>query len=212
MNSCSYCGIKLARGYIKSKPIERIINGIEQGLQKGFKKFSLIGTDLGSYGKDLGCDLIDLCREIPSQTNGFEVKLRNIHPGYLIQNISEFLDVLSRTNITYLSSAIQSGSDRVLSLMRRNYSIHDCLNAFNTLRRESPQLRLRTQLMVGFPTETEDDFRETIRILDETKFDYVEVYLFEPRPGTAAAEMEGQIPHEIALNRCYKLNKKTLFL
>jgi MiaB/RimO family radical SAM methylthiotransferase len=210
-NECSYCGVKLSRGNIQSKPIPHIIDEIRRGLDDGYKKFGLIGTDLGSYGMDLGCDLVDLFHAVHTLPNGFEVKLRNVNPGFIVRNLPRFLEALDYGFTSWICSAIQAGNNRILSLMKRGYRIEDCIAAFTTIRKKFPDLRLKTQLMVGFPTETEEEFSDTLKLLDQIEFDSVENYMFQPRPGTRAAEMEGQIPRAIALDRCYRLHKKSLF-
>lgn len=209
-HECTYCGVKLSRGHIQSKPIPHIVDEIKRGLDGGYRKIGLIGTDLGSYGMDLGCDLIDLIQAIHTLPNGFEVKLRNVHPGYIVRNLPRFLAVLDHGFANWICSAVQAGSDRILSLMGRGYRAEDCVTAFTTIREKFPSLSLRTQLMVGFPTETEEEFSDTLNLLDRVRFDFVETYMFQPRPGTRAAAMEGQIPRTVAIDRCYRLHKKSI--
>ena len=211
LNACSYCAIRFSRGGVKSKPIDKVVKEFEQGLEKDYKEFALIGTDLGAYGRDQGTNLVTLLKELLKKEGDYKVKLRNIQPRFLIEMMPELGEIFQSGKISYLSSAAQSGNNRILSLMNRGYRIEDFKEAIGTLNREFPEIRLRTQLMVGFPGETEEEFQDTIRLLDEVSFDFVEIYTFQPRPHTKAAKMEGQIPQKVARKRYHKLFMKSLF-
>jgi len=106
--------------------------------------------------------------------------------------------------IRALSSAVESGNNRILRLMRRAYRIEDYRDAILTLKREFPNIQIRTQILVGFPGETEDEFQDTLRLLDEVDFDFVEVYGFQSRPNTEAAGMINQVPQDVIKRRYYK--------
>jgi tRNA-2-methylthio-N6-dimethylallyladenosine synthase len=145
--------------------------------------------------------------EIPGD---YTIRLRNIQPKFLIEMMPELQQILGSGKIPYLSSAAQSGSDRILELMRRGYRIEDYKRAILTLKSQFPALQIRTQIMVGFPGETEDEFQDTLRLLDEVNFDFVEVYMFQPRPGTEAARMKDQIPQKVGRRRYHKAYMKSL--
>lgn len=210
LGACAYCGIRKSRGTIKSKSIEKVICEFKEGLQRGFKHFSLIGTDLGAYGRDLGYTLVDLLREMIKEKGDFKIGLRNVNPHYLKKMLNELIPILKTKRIWYLSSAAESGSNRILKLMRRNYTIEKFKECIQTIRRACPDILIRTQLIVGFPTETEQDFAETMHLLDDVVFDYVEVYKFSKRPGTPAENMKGQVPEQIKKQRFLKLYAKAL--
>ena len=211
LNNCSFCGVKLSRGNLKSKSIDRVIKEVEEGLRKNYKEFALIGSDVGAYGRDLGMNLVILLREIIKKKGAFKIRLRNIQPRFLIKMMPELRKIFQTGKVSFLATAAESGSDRILSLMNRGYTISNYKEAIHILNKEFPKILVRTQLMVGFPTESEEDFKDTCRLLNEVNFDYVEVYLFESRPETRAAEMEGQINRKTKVIRYCRLLMKTKF-
>lgn len=211
LNACSFCAVKLSRGHVRSKSIDSIVREFEEGLEKNYREFALIGSDLGSFGRDRGTDLVCLLRELLKREGDYSIRIRNIQPRNLIEMMPELREILETGKISYLSSAAESGNNRILRLMNRGYRSEQFKEAIRILNREFPSMQLSTQLMVGFPTETEDEFQDTCRLLDELKFDYVEVYIFQPRPGTRAAEMDGQIDPRISERRCHKLLIKSVF-
>ncbi|MCW4018932.1 MAG: radical SAM protein [Candidatus Bathyarchaeota archaeon] len=210
MNKCAYCAVRLARGRTRSKPLERVVSEFKLGLQKGYRKFSLMGTDPGSYGVDLGCNLMDLLWELTGLEGDFRIFLRNFHPGYVKKMQSDFIEVLKTKKIKYVEIASESGSNRVLNLMNRNYTIEEYKRLVETLRVAHPPLIIRTQVIAGFPTETEEEFEQTLKLLDDVAFDYVEVYEFSARPGTAAAVMEPQVPDAVKRQRFLRLYRKAV--
>jgi len=210
LNSCSYCAVKISRGHIKSKPIEKIVTEFENGLRKGFREFGLIGTDLGSYGKDHGVNLATLLRELVSKRGNFNIKLRNVNPRFLIDMLPELKECFKSGKINHISSAAQSGSNRILSLMNREYRIEDYQHAISSVQKDFPFIQFRTQLMVGFPGETKDDFLKTVKLLNNILFDFIELYKYSPRPNTVAANFDEKLPEEVIDRRYNKLYKKAL--
>ncbi|MDD5622442.1 MAG: MiaB/RimO family radical SAM methylthiotransferase [Actinomycetota bacterium] len=211
LNNCSYCGVRLSRGNLKSKSIDSVIKEVKKGLEKNYKEFGLIGSDVGAYGRDLGVNLVILLREIIKIKGDFKIRLRNIQPRFLIKMMPELREIFKTGKISYLATAAESGNDRILSLMNRGYTISNYKEAIRIMNKEFPKIMIRNQLMVGFPTESEEDFKDTCRLLDEVSFDYVEVYMFQSRPGTRAAEMKGQINRKTKIIRYYRLLMKTIF-
>lgn len=208
LGNCSFCAVRKSRGVVRSKSIDCILSEFKDGLDKGYRYFSLLATDLGAYGRDLGHNLVDLLVEITKKKGDYKIGLRNVNPYYLIEMFERLRPIFSSGKIWYLSSATESGSDRILKLMRRGYKIQDFRKCIQILNKENPHIFLSTQLMVGFPTETEEDFQKSMHLLDELKFDWVEVYKFSPRSGTAAATMTGQVPEKIKKARIRRLTLK----
>jgi len=211
LSNCSYCGVKLSRGMLKSKPIDRVIDEFENGLTKGYEEFALIGTDLGAYGRDQGNTLSSLLKELLKRDGNYKMKLRNIQPRFLIEMMNEFLDILQYDKVSYIGSAVESGNNRILRLMNRGYKIEDFKKAILSLRKEFPRVQINTQVMIAFPGETEEEFSDTVQLLDEVSFDFVEVYIFQPRPNTKAAQMKDQIPRKVANRRFFKIFMRSLF-
>lgn len=209
-NSCSYCAVKLSRGKTKSKSIKEIKKELIEGLNSGYEHFAFIGTDLGSYGKDIQTDLLTLLNEIVLLDGKFDIKLRNVHPQLIISELQRFIKVIDSGKITHITTAIQHGSNRILKLMNRYYDISDCKYAFNYLKSRFPSLKIRTQLMVGFPGETKADFNETLNFIDEVNLDFYEVYKYSPRPRTLARKLPYQIPVAISAKRKTILLEKVI--
>lgn len=211
LGACSFCGVRLSRGKVKSKSVDSVVKEFEEGLEKNYKEFALMGTDVGAYGRDQGTTLAALLRELTKRKGDYRIKLRNIQPRFLIEMLPELRGSFETGKISYISSAAESGNNRILRLMNRGYRIEGYKEAIRTLKREFPEIHIRTQVIAAFPSETEEEFQDTVRLLDEVDFDFVEVYRFQSRRGTEAAKMENQIPEEVARRRYHKLYMKSLF-
>ena len=198
LDRCSYCAIRFSRGKLRSKPMEQIMTEFRSGLHRGFREFSLMGTDLGVQGMDLGYNLADLLAEMVKEEGDFKISIRNTHPYYLKNMLKEIEPVFSSGKIHFLGIPAQSGNNRILELMGRHYTSEDVKECVSTIRRADPSVLLRTQMMVGFPTETRRDYYDSIKLLNETRFDFAEVYIYSPRPETAAADMDGQVSKTVS--------------
>jgi tRNA A37 methylthiotransferase MiaB len=205
MNHCAYCAVKIARGDLRSKPISTVAAELRTGLQKGFQIFSLIGSDLGCYGRDQGATLVDLLRALTAEPGDFRLKIRNVHPRYLIAMLPELAELLRTGKIDFLMTAAQSGNDRVLQAMQRGYRVEEFKHAIRTLRHAWPRLEIRTQIMAGYPGETEAEFEDSLRLIEELDFDFVEAYSFSPRPGTKAFSLPGRLSSHTLRRRSYRL-------
>jgi MiaB/RimO family radical SAM methylthiotransferase len=210
VGNCSYCVIRKSRGTIKSKAIPEVLAEFQQGLQKGFKNFSLIGTDLGCYGLDINSNVVELLNELIKIPGDFKINIRNANPAFLKGMLKEFSAVLKSNKIRYIEVPAESGSNRILKLMNRNYTIEEFKELINQLRIANPRLIIRTQLIVGFPTETEQEFQATMRLVDEVAFDYVEVYRFSDRPGALAEKIVPKVPEEVKVKRHLLLYNKAI--
>ncbi|MGZ4865088.1 MAG: MiaB/RimO family radical SAM methylthiotransferase [Halobacteriota archaeon] len=210
LGNCSYCAVKKSRGNIKSKPIDNVMDEFKAGLNLGFTEFSLLGTDLGPYGRDLGYNLSDLLTKMVNEKGDFKIGLRNIHPLFLKQMIEDLVPAFATGKIWFTGVPVESGSDRILKLMKRGYSVGDFKECVQRLKKAHPSLIISTQIMVNFPTETVKDFAESMNLFAESNFDYAEIYSFSPRPGTSAAHMEGRIPSRVAYFRELRMVTKAL--
>lgn len=193
LNKCTYCGIRKSRGSIRSKPIKKIIAEFKDGLNRGYRDFSLMGTDLGPQGRDLGYTLTDLLGEMLKERGEYRIGVRNVHPYFLKLMIADIEKLLATRKIWYMGIPSESGSNKILKLMKRNHSAEDVQESVRRLKAAHPDILLRTQMMVGFPTETKQDFDESIKLLNETDFDFSEIYQYSPCIGTVAAEMSGRV-------------------
>jgi len=210
LGNCAFCAVRLSRGVLHSKSIDRILEEFRAGLSKGFKYFSLLATDLGAYGRDKGHTLVNLLDEMTKENGDYYIALRNVEPHFFIEMFEELKPFFSSGKIWFLSSSVESGSNRILRLMGRKYKVEDFMKCVNSLNCEYPNILLKTQIIVGFPTETDEDFKKSVQLIDNVKFDWVELYNYSNRPGTIAAKMDGQIPDKVKYLRYVRLYFKLL--
>jgi MiaB/RimO family radical SAM methylthiotransferase len=208
LGNCSYCAIKKARGSIKSKPISDIISEFEIGIDHGFRKFILWGDDIGAYGLDIGSSYIKLLKtiinNIPSKID-FHIFLHRLNPQWIIRSMEDVCEILASNKIKMIYSPIQSGSDRILKLMNRNYTLEDITGSFRGIKRALPGLLLKTDIMVGFPTEEDKDIEATIRMIKDIKFDEIVVFKYSGVKNTPAFLMKGQCPEAKKIRRLNKI-------
>lgn len=203
---CSYCAIRRSIGTVRSKPVEQVLSEFADGLAAGHRIFNILGDDPGCYGLDCDATLPDLLGEIleaaaaweraesmPSRdATPLQLHLREIHPKYLIRYEAPFLHLPGLPLLSVLCP-IQSGSDRVLELMQREHSSGELLRTLERLRAVNPGMRLDTQIIVGFPTETPSDLHSTLEFVKRARFDSVVVFPYHAKEGTAASGLEGEI-------------------
>ena len=209
--SCSYCSIKRSRGSISSKPISCVVEEFRTGLEKGYRSVALIGTDIGDYGKDRGEDLLDLLKVLTDVPGQFLLRLRNVNPRWIVRVGPQFHDLLRSGKIAYMEAPIQSASERILRLMNRGYTAEAFLAAMRDIRAVHPTLLVKTQIIVGFPGESQEDFQKSLDLFEEGLFDYIDVFRYSDRPNTRASELPEKVPGEIAMKRYRKLFFKSLF-
>lgn len=209
--NCSYCSIKQSRGAVSSKTIPYIVEEFKTGLEKGYRSVALIGTDIGDYGKDRGEDQLDLLKALIAIPEPFRLRLRNVNPRWIIPAGAQFHEVLKSGKIAYLEAPMQSASDRILKLMNRGYKAQDFLDAMRGVRAAYPKLLVKTQIIVGFPSESQEDFQRSLDLVKTRLFDYVDVFRYSDRPNTKAATLPGKLPGKVIMKRYRKLFFKSLF-
>jgi tRNA A37 methylthiotransferase MiaB len=209
--NCSYCSIKKSRGSVSSKSIPCVVEEFKTGLEKGFRSFALIGTDIGDYGKDRGEDLLDLLRTLVAIPEPFRLRLRNVNPRWIIPAGTQFHEVLKSGKVAYLEAPMQSASDHILRLMNRGYRAGDFLEAMRAIRAVCSRLLVKTQIIVGFPGESQEDFQEDLDLVKTRLFDYIDVFRYSDRPNTKASGLPGKLPGKVVMRRYRKLFFKSLF-
>lgn len=206
--NCSYCAVRKGRGRYTSKPYESVINEIKTGISNGYNKVLLIGDELGTYGIDLkdGTSLSALLKTFISDEYPVRIGIWYLD-AFRLNAVSSIIDELAQKNkIFFLGITIQNGSKRILDLMNRHYSIEETMDVVARLSRYH-NIIIATQFMVGFPTESEQDFLETYALVEKGFFDNVEIYCYSPRPGTRAAEMIDDVPLSVKEERAAKLRE-----
>jgi len=191
LGNCSYCIVKKAKGTLVSRPISDIKRDINMSLKEGCKEIWLTSQDCGCYGMDRGKRLTDLLKEVTNIPGNFRVRLGMSNPNFVKRFLSDLIDIYrDKKMYKFLHIPLQSGSDKVLRDMKRQYVAKDFIEIVKKFRENIPEVTIWTDIIVGFPTETESDFRKTLKIVRETKPDYINVSKFGIRPGTEASKMK----------------------
>ena len=205
-NFCTYCIVPYVRGRFVSRKPEEIFPEAEMLIKDGVKEITLLGQNVNSYGKDIGLNFAWLLREVARMEGLKRVRFVTSLPQDFNE---EIIDVMAgeKTVCPSLNLPIQAGSDRILKLMNRKYTYSEYLEKVKKTREKIPGLGLTTDLIVGFPGETEDDFNASMNALREIKFDLVHSAAYSERDGTPAAAMEGALPVDLRLKRLMTLNE-----
>jgi len=210
-SSCSYCSVKFARGRLFSYPVRKVVEEVGQALKDGCKEFYITSQDSACYGFDSHARLHELLNEICKAEGRFFVRVGMMNPMYAKQILDDMIEAYKDEKIfKFLHLPVQSGSDRILGLMNRGYEVKDFLEIVEKFRKEFSQLTLATDVIVGFPSETEDDFKKTTDLVEKIEPDIVNISKFGPRSGTEAAKMK-QLDRRIVNERSsllYRIAKR----
>ena len=203
---CSYCIIPYARGRIRSRKIENVISEIEKIAKNGIKEVVITGIHLSSYGKDFeeNIGLIDLLEEINKIDGILRIRLGSLEPKIITEDFMKRLIKLEKICHSFHLS-LQSGCDETLKRMNRKYTTNEFLEITEILRKYYKDVILTTDIIVGFPGETEEEFEKTYEFLKKIKFYKTHVFPYSPRKGTIAAKMPNQITGDIKSKRSKKL-------
>ena len=203
---CTYCIVPYTRGKQRSREPKYILDEVKELVEKGYQEITLLGQNVNAYGKDLGIDydmsnLLEDC----AKTNIPRIRFVTSHPwdftDKMIETIKKYDNIMP-----YIHLPLQSGSDRILKLMGRRYTKEEYLTLYNKLKEALPYSSITTDIIVGFPGETEEDFNDTLDVVSKCKYDSAFTFIFSPRVGTPAARMQDDTPLEVKNERLYKLN------
>lgn len=206
-NFCTYCIVPYVRGREKSRKQEAIISEIKEIIAEGkYKKITLLGQNVNSYGKDLvpAVSFANLLKDICKLQGDFTVSFMTSHPKDLTDELIDTIASEAKVD-KYIHLPAQSGDNRILKLMNRRYTREHYLSIINKIRAKIPNCRITSDFIVGFPTETEDEFMRTYSLVEEVKFDGIFAFMYSPREGTVASKMEGQVEEKIKHERVNKL-------
>jgi MiaB/RimO family radical SAM methylthiotransferase len=179
---------------------------IEEGVKKGAKEIQLTGMDSGAYGLDMGTDLVALLKEVAKIKGDFRVRLGMINPGHAKKMLSGLLDIFEDKKFyKFFHLPVQTGSEKVREEMNRAHSVADFRRVVRAIRKRFPDACISTDIIVGYPTETEKDFQDTMELVKEIKPDIVNVSKFASRRGTKAAELR-EIPTDEVKGRSTELS------
>ena len=208
-NFCTYCIVPYVRGREKSRSEENILKEIREIVAEGkYKKITLLGQNVNSYGNDLktGENFARLLKKICEIPGDFKLTFMTSHPKDLTD---EVIDVVASEDkiLKDIHLPAQSGNNRILKLMNRKYTREKYLEIIHKIREKIPNARITSDFIVGFPTETEEEFEDTMSLVREVKFDGIFAFMYSPREGTVAAQMEGQIDEKVKKRRVNALLK-----
>lgn len=196
-NFCTYCIVPYVRGRERSRHPEDIISEVTQLVRSGYKEIMLLGQNVNSYGNDLGGEVSFpmLLRSIDAIEGDFIIRFMSSHPK---DASKELLDAIldCRKTAKHLHLPVQSGSNRILAAMNRRYTVEKYLETADYLRERDKDFSLTTDIIVGFPNESEEDFLETLKLMKRVKYDNIYSFIYSKRSGTKAAEMEDKTPEE----------------
>uniref|UniRef100_A0A2H6N2U4 tRNA-t(6)A37 methylthiotransferase n=1 Tax=Micrurus carvalhoi TaxID=3147026 RepID=A0A2H6N2U4_9SAUR len=208
LNACTYCKTKHARGELASYSIEELVNRGKQSFQEGVCEIWLTSEDTGAYGRDIGTDLPTLLWKLVEVIpEGAMLRLGMTNPPYILEHLEEMAKILNHQRVyAFLHVPVQSASDSVLMDMKREYCVADFKRVVDFLKTRVPGITIATDIICGFPGETDEDFQETMKLVEEYRFPSLFINQFYPRPGTPAAKMP-QVPAQIKKQRTKELSK-----
>ncbi|MFH1738125.1 MAG: tRNA (N(6)-L-threonylcarbamoyladenosine(37)-C(2))-methylthiotransferase MtaB [bacterium] len=206
---CSYCSIPYSRGEPRSRAIEEVRGEITHLLENGFREVVLCGTRLGAYGRDIGTTLVQLLENLCSIEKIDRLRLSSLEPEDLDPVLVDLISA-EETVCPHLHLPLQSGSDRILEQMGRGYRRSDYLRNVELAYERIRDLCISTDIMVGFPGETDEDFADTLAMVEQCRFSKVHSFPFSPRPKTPAADLPSKVPHAVSKQRRIALDRIAL--
>lgn len=208
LNQCTYCKTKHARGDLGSYQPEEIVARAKQAFEEGVVELWLTSEDTGAYGRDIGVTLPELLWQLVEVIpEGAMLRIGMTNPPYILEHLEEMAKILSHPRVySFLHVPVQSASDSVLADMKREYCADDFRNVVDFLKEKVPGVTIATDIICGFPTETWEDFQETVALVEQYKFPSLFINQFYPRPGTPAARMK-RLPTEEVKRRTREISK-----
>jgi len=206
VGKCSFCCTRFARGRVHSFPIEEIEREVKEALSEGYKEILFTSQDTAAYGIDINSNLVSLLKRIFLIHEEFRLRLGMANPNHIRSFENELVPIYGNPQMyRFLHIPVQSGDDQVLSDMRRDHTIKDYLATVSLFRKNIKDLYLCTDIIVGFPTEDENAFENTLKLVEKIRPDKINLTRFSPRPGTISIKMK-QIPSWTVKERSRQLN------
>jgi MiaB-like tRNA modifying enzyme len=195
LGSCSYCCVVFACGRLRSYSVDEVVQRVRRDLQSGAKEVWLTGQDMACYGRDTGTNLPDLLKSVCSiEEDGFFVRVGMMTPNYALEMLDRLVEAFVDDHVfKFLHLPVQSGDDEVLKRMNRFYSVDDFREIVASFRKAIPNITIATDVICGFPGESEEAFQRSIELIEEVKPDVVNVSKFFPRPHTLAEKLSSKV-------------------
>lgn len=211
---CSYCAIRKSVGDVRSKPVAVVVDEFRRGLSEGYRDFTILGDDPGCYGLDIGSSLPELLQALfavsaeegltdSAAVAGHKVvfRLNEIHPKFLIPYTDDLLAMNGLSFFDSILCPIQSGNNRILQLMQREHTAEQIAETLLKIRAIQPEAIFNTQIIIGFPTETEEEFRDTLHFVAGCRFSSVVVFPYDDKTGTDSEQIYEKVPAKVIQRR-----------
>ena len=219
--NCSYCAVKRAIGSLESQPIKLVIKRFKEAFNAGYRDFVILGDDVGAYGQDINNTFTELLSRLIDESNKLSVQspqklkkngeisfyIEELSPKWLLLFGEKLFDLFRTKHIRSILCPIQSGSDRILKLMNRHHNSKGIADYLLKLKTVNPEIQLSTHIIVGFPSETEEDFEETLHLLNKIHFDIVVIFPYHEKENTPAIRVNPKIPDDVIRERVKKAQK-----
>lgn len=201
LGACTFCCTRFARGPLNSYPIADIVKEAKDAIDNGACEIQLTAQDTAAFGKDSGEKLSDLIKEVANLDGDFRVRVGMMHPKNILNDVDEIIDAMKHPKVyNFIHLPIQSGSDKVLSEMRRGHTIDQYLDILSKFKNEIPDITLAVDIIVGYPTESDDDFDLTVELLKNIKPSLIHLSKYQHRKGAISSSLP-EIPREIMKKR-----------
>ncbi len=210
LGSCTYCAVKYARGWLTSYPSKMVVEYAKKAIDMGAKELYVTTQDTAVYGKDNGITLPGLIEKILEIDGDFQIRIGMMNPTHALEIIDHLLDLMQKDERIYrfLHLPVQSGSDKILDVMKRTYNMESFNQLIKKIREKIPDITLSTDIIVGFPGETNFDFDQTVKCIEKCQFDIVNVSKYGDRPFAASSNFPNKIPTDIKKKRSRFLTEK----
>ena len=212
MSECTFCQTKIAKGWLRSYRIGDIVRQIRSDIKSGCKEVWLSSTDNGCYGRDIDSNLVDLLQACCSIEGDFKIRVGMMNPMYVPAILDRMVRLFYENDklFKFLHIPVQSGSDRVLRKMKRGHTSKTFIDIVQAFRDKIPEMTISTDIIVGFPSETEDDFKQTINLLERSQPDIVNISRYAARPKTEASGWkEMKVSSQVSKERSEYLHNLT---
>jgi len=210
LGSCTFCKTKQARGKLRSHSVESLVARARHAAEEGVTEIWLTSEDTGAYGLDLGTDVSVLLRAMVEALRPYRQVMLHIgmtNPPYIMRHLDAVAEILNEPNVfEFIHIPVQSGSDRVLKQMVREYTRGEFTRLVSSLRAKVPKLSVMTDIICGFPSESESDFQETLSLIREFEFPFINISQFYARPNTPAARMQ-RLPSQVVKQRSTEVTR-----
>ncbi|MEW6605122.1 MAG: tRNA (N(6)-L-threonylcarbamoyladenosine(37)-C(2))-methylthiotransferase, partial [Thermoproteota archaeon] len=209
MSECTFCQTKLAKGWLRSYRIGDIVRQVKADIEAGCKEVWLASTDNGCYGKDMDTDLVELLNACCSVEGDFKIRLGMMNPMYMPEMLDRIVNIFQQNDklFKFLHIPVESGSEKILRKMKRGHTVKMFLETVQVFRDRIPEMTISTDLIVGFPSETDEDFKQTLDLVERAEPDIVNISRYGARPGTEAAKWKGtRVSSQVAKERSEKLH------